>query len=66
MINNLALIKKVLAFIYQNEEIILDEAVLKCIGGFNLLAERGLIKIEQIGDKYVTTLTFKGLKFLLS
>jgi hypothetical protein len=64
MINNLVLVKKVLAYIYQNEEIILDEVLINCNWGFNQLAEEGYIEIRRSDDRYVATLTLKGLKAL--
>jgi hypothetical protein len=64
MINNLALVKKVLDYIYQNEEVILDELIMNCNWGFHRLADEGYIEIRKSDNKYVATVTLKGLKIL--
>jgi hypothetical protein len=66
MIDNLDLLKKVLAYIYQHEGIILDEAVMNCKWGFNLLEKEGYIEIKKGDNEYFASLTDKGIETLMN
>jgi hypothetical protein len=65
MINNVTLLKKVLTYIYEKEKITLDESIMNCGWGFELLQEKGYITIQKVDDEFFATLTLKGLKTLM-
>jgi predicted transcriptional regulator len=66
MINNLALVKKVLEYIFERRKITLDEFAVNSNWGFPQLAEAGLIRIQKKGNEYTATLTDKGIEILMN
>ena len=64
MLNNLSLVKKVLTYVSEHEEVKLDQTVIDCKTGFNRLAEEGYLKIQEKDGEYIATITAKGLRAL--